>query len=80
MRDIRRLPRASRSLLPGSAGGEQDSVWTEAWAIRRMLRERTVRELRERGVPVTPWEGPASLTAVLLALRRSAAAPTMRRS
>lgn len=57
-----------------------ERFWPEAWALRRLLRERTVRELREAGVPVTPWEGPSSLAPVLLSLSRARSAPRMRRS
>src|SRR5699024_2692835 len=46
---------------PRMDGRVSDRFWPEAWALRRLQRERTVRELRESGVPVTAWEGPASL-------------------
>ena len=62
------------------AGGVSDRFWPEAWAMRRMLRERTVRELREAGVPVTAWEGPSSLAPILLSLSAARSAPRMRRS
>ena len=45
-----------------------------------MLRERTVRELREAGVPVTAWEGASSLAPVLLSLAAAGSAPRLRRS
>ncbi|ATG52737.1 DUF58 domain-containing protein [Brachybacterium vulturis] len=54
--------------------------WPEAWAMRRLLRERTVRELREAGVPITVWEGPSSLAPVLLSLSAARSAPRRRRS
>jgi uncharacterized protein (DUF58 family) len=54
--------------------------WPEAWALRRLLRRRTVRELREAGVPVTAWEGPSSLAPVLLSLSAARSAPRRRRS
>ena len=57
-----------------------ERFWPEAWALRRMVRERTVRELREAGVPVTVWEGPSSLAPVLLSLSQARSAPRMRRS
>lgn len=57
-----------------------ERFWPEAWALRRMLRERTVRELRVAGVPVTAWEGPSSLAPVLLSLSQARSAPRMRRS
>ena len=62
------------------SGSVSDRFWPEAWAMRRMLRGRTVRELREAGVPVTAWEGPASLAPVLLSLSAARSAPRMRRS
>ncbi|MGY5764054.1 DUF58 domain-containing protein [Brachybacterium sp. DNPG3] len=61
-------------------GVDSARYWPEAWAIRRLLRERTVRELREAGVPVTAWDGPSSLAPVLLSLSASRTAPRMRRS
>lgn len=63
-----------------ASGRRSDRFWAEAWVLRRLLRERTVRELRERGVPVTGWEGPASLAPVLLSLAAAGSAPRMRRS
>lgn len=72
------------SVLTGKAmrvdGQVSDRFWPEAWALRRLLRERTVRELREAGVPVTAWEGPTSLAPVLLSLSAARTAPRMRRS
>lgn len=72
------------SVLDGRAirvdGQVSDRFWPEAWAMRRLLRERTVRELREAGVPVTAWEGPTSLAPVLLSLSAARTAPRMRRS
>ena len=65
---------------PRVDGGYSDRFWPEAWALRRLLRERTVRELREAGVPVTPWEGPSSLGPVLMSLAAAQSAPRMRRS
>lgn len=61
-------------------GKVSDRFWPEAWAMRRLLREKTVRELREAGVPVTAWEGPSSLAPVLLSLSAARTAPRMRRS
>lgn len=61
-------------------GRASDRFWSEAWVMRRLLRERTVRELRERGVPVTAWEGPASLAPIVLSLTAAGAAPRIRRS
>ena len=61
-------------------GQVSDRFWPEAWAMRRMQRERTVRELREAGVPVTAWEGPSSLAPVLLSLSVARTAPRRRRS
>lgn len=62
------------------SGRVSDRFWPEAWAMRRMLRARTVRELREAGIPITAWEGPASLAPVLLSLSAARSAPRMRRS
>lgn len=67
-----------RSVRINDASSER--FWPEAWALRRMLRDRTVRELREAGVPVTAWEGPSSLAPVLLSLSQARSAPRMRRS
>ena len=61
-------------------GIASERFWPEAWAMRRLLRRTTVRELRESGVPVTAWEGPASLAPVLLSLSAARSAPRMRRS
>lgn len=61
-------------------GRVSERFWPEAWALRRLERERTVRELREAGVPVTAWEGPASLAPVLLSLSAARGAPRRRRS
>jgi len=61
-------------------GRISDRFWPEAWALRRLLRERTVRELREAGVPITAWEGPSSLAPVLLSLSAARSAPRRRRS
>ncbi|MDO5662264.1 MAG: DUF58 domain-containing protein [Brachybacterium sp.] len=57
-----------------------DRCWDEAWTLRRLQRRETVDELRRRGVPVTTWEGPASLTPVLMSLAVLSRAPKMRRS
>jgi uncharacterized protein (DUF58 family) len=65
---------------PGARRGDPQRYWPEAWTLRRLLRESTVRALHEQGVPVTPWEGPGSLAPVLLSLSRAASAPRMRRS
>ena len=64
---------------PRMDGRVSDRFWPEAWALRRLQRERTVRELRESGVPVTAWEGPASLAPVLLSLSAARTAPRRRR-
>ncbi|PWH07681.1 DUF58 domain-containing protein [Brachybacterium endophyticum] len=79
------LPRTvgdARALGTGARrrAAREDRYWEEAWTLRRLQRERTVRELREQGVPVTVWEGPGSLAPVLLSLARAASAPRMRRS
>jgi uncharacterized protein (DUF58 family) len=66
--------------VPTGAGRDPQRFWSEAWALRRLLRASTVRALREQGVPVTAWEGPGSLAPVLLSLSRAASAPRMRRS
>lgn len=61
-------------------GKVSDRFWPEAWALRRLLREETIRELREAGVPVTSWEGPTSLAPVLLSLAAARSAPRRRRA
>lgn len=61
-------------------GRTSERFWPEAWALRRLQRETTVRELREAGVPVTTWEGPSSLAPVLLSLSAARTAPRRRRS
>jgi uncharacterized protein (DUF58 family) len=63
-----------------AVSGDTTRFWSEAWAVRRLLRGSTIRELREQGVPVTAWEGPASLGPVLLSLAQAGSAPRMRRS
>lgn len=62
------------------AARRAERFWPEAWALRRLLREEVVQELREAGVPITPWEGPSSLAPVLLSLTRMRQAPRMRRA
>lgn len=61
-------------------GTVSDRFWPEAWALRRLLRLDTIRELREAGVPVTAWEGPSSLAPVLLSLTAVRSAPRRRRA
>ena len=61
-------------------GRASERFWPEAWALRRMQRETTVRELREAGVPVTAWEGASSLAPVLLSLSAARSAPRRRRA
>lgn len=61
-------------------GTTSDRFWPEAWALRRLLRQQTLRELREAGVPVTAWEGPSSLAPVLLSLTAARTAPRRRRA
>ncbi|WP_203567648.1 DUF58 domain-containing protein [Aestuariimicrobium ganziense] len=51
------------------------SFLAEAWLVRRMQREVTVRRIEELGVPVTPWQGTASLASVLLAMQAARTAP-----
>lgn len=63
----------------GPTGGDE-RFWEEAWVLRRLIRDRVVRDLRERGVPVTAWTGPGSLAPVLLSLSAAATAPRMRRA
>ncbi len=63
-----------------STGSAPERFWPEAWALRRLLRRTTVRELREAGVPVTAWQGPSSLAPVLLSLSAARSAPRRRRS
>lgn len=67
----------STALLHGRAprGTDANRYWQEAWALRRLARRATLRDLRASGVPVTAWEGPASLTPVLLSLAMIAQAP-----
>ncbi len=75
LEDLERARRAQRGRDRRAA-----EYWAEAWTIRRLQRERTLRELREAGVPVTAWEGPVSLAPVLLSLARMGSAPRMRRA
>ena len=65
---------------PRRGAGGRHRFWHEAWTLRRLLRQRTVRELREAGVPVITWEGPSSLAPVLLSLSAARGAPRRRRS
>lgn len=51
----------------------------DAWVVRRLQREGVLAELQRHGVPVTQWEGPTSLAAVLLAMEQARHAPRMRR-
>ena len=63
-----------RQPVPG-----RDSDWlTEGWMLRRLERDRVVDRLRMLGVPVTPWQGPASLASVLLAMEAAREAPRLR--
>lgn len=61
-------------------GHTSPRFWAEAWALLRLLRRKTIRELQEAGVPVTAWQGPSSLAPVLLSLSQARSAPRMRRS
>lgn len=45
----------------------------EAWVIRRLQRDTVVDRIEGLGIPVTPWQGPASLASVLLAMRAARA-------
>lgn len=44
------------------------SLWEEAWALRRMERERDVQRLRALGIPVTAWGGVSGVAGLAAAL------------
>jgi len=56
---------------------DPDTGFPEAWAIRRLKRSPVIRRLESVGIPVAAWRGPASLSAVLLALEHARRAPRM---
>ncbi|MDO5662269.1 MAG: DUF58 domain-containing protein [Brachybacterium sp.] len=65
----------------GSAAEDWSSrAWHEAWVLRRLARAPMLARLAALGIPVTAWEGPASLAPVLTSLSRARSAPRMRRS
>ncbi len=70
------LPESVGSLV--SSASDDASPLPEAWAMRRLQREFALRRLESIGIPVTPWRGPASLAAVLLALEHARSAPRTR--
>lgn len=53
--------------------------WEEAWALRRMERERIIDGLKRLGVPVVVWQGIGSLGQVITALAANRSAPRMAR-
>jgi len=83
---IATLARAGRTVVAvDSLGAIADrpligSQWTEvARRMWRLERENVVGQLREAGVPVTPWVGAGSLDQVLLDMTRMASAPRLGR-
>lgn len=53
--------------------------WDEAWAIRRLERQRVITGLERLGVPVVAWEGIGSLAHLIGALAANRSAPRMAR-
>jgi len=53
--------------------------WHEAWALRRLERERVITGLEKLGVPVVAWQGIGSLGQVIAALAANRTAPRMSR-
>ncbi len=53
--------------------------WDEAWALRRLERERVIEGMRRLGVPVVVWQGIGSLGQVIGALAANRSAPRMAR-
>lgn len=53
--------------------------WPEAWALRRLERERMIAGLEKLGVPVVGWRGIGSLGHVIAALAANRTAPRMSR-
>lgn len=49
---------------------ERDALARMAWRIRMLERDREIRAIQSRGVPVVPWLGPGSLDVVLRQLGR----------
>lgn len=81
---IATLSRAGRVVVAVDTLGnvaEQEvegSHWTQlAQRLWRLERLNTIGQLREVGVPVTPWAGPGSLDEVLRDMTRLAAAPRL---
>ncbi|HQE32236.1 MAG TPA: DUF58 domain-containing protein [Propionibacteriaceae bacterium] len=56
---------------------ERHSFLVEAWVVRRLERELSLRRLADLGIPVVPWRGTASLGGVLLAMAAARQAPRM---
>lgn len=70
--------------FPGGLGtsrlpGPEPEHMSEAWMLRRLERDETVAGLRAMGIPLAPWEGPASLAGVLRAMELSRTAPSLHR-
>ena len=65
--------------LPDHVGGREDARSQLAWRIRRLEREREIRQVQEAGIPTVPWRGPGSLDQVLRDLGRRSSAPRMAR-
>lgn len=79
---IAQLARAGRAVVAIDTLGElgsrsnDGSQWTDlARHLWRLERDNTIGQLREAGVPVTPWLGAGSLDQVLREMTRMAAAP-----
>lgn len=66
------LPRGRRALRSGTA-----QLWDEAWALRRLEREAPIRQLRERGVPVTAWRGVEGIGVLAAELAANHARPRL---
>ncbi|HIT74925.1 MAG TPA: DUF58 domain-containing protein [Candidatus Avipropionibacterium avicola] len=53
--------------------------WDEAWALRRLERDRMIDGMNRLGVPVVAWQGIGSLGQVIAALAANRSAPRMAR-
>lgn len=50
----------------------------EGWSLRRLERDDLLMRLRDLGIPVTPWRGPASLATVLQSMEAARSLPRSR--
>ena len=65
--------------LPDHLDGGEDAGSQLAWRVRRLERDREIRQVQEAGIPTVTWRGPGSLDQVLRDLGRRSSAPRIAR-